>query len=106
MFGCESDAFADGTTLSSCQYNDNFQMPPQPIADLNDHTWKTVNGVLGVFGMLTPYTDPVVCPVLRQLPGNYPGGLTIGPNGYLHFSDPLGVVEVTYECPPAGSSRR
>ncbi|MBV9097509.1 MAG: hypothetical protein JO079_05585, partial [Frankiaceae bacterium] len=55
VFGCESDAFADGTTRLSCQSEDP-QMPPQPIADLYDHTWNTVNGVLGVFGMLTPYT--------------------------------------------------
>jgi hypothetical protein len=45
-----------------------------------------------------------ICPVLSHLAGNYPGGLSIHPDGDVYVPDPLGLgLNPVYDCPPVGS---
>jgi hypothetical protein len=86
---CQSVTFADSTTRSVC-YVPNLQMPPQQYIDLLDE--------------LGHIADGIDCPVLRQLAGEYPGGVTIGPDGDVYLPDPLGLgLNPWNDCPPYGN---
>jgi len=113
---CESVTFADGTTQSGCPLWSGFtpcglddgggggsiQFPPQQTEDLLNVLVNSANSFANDC-VFIPYVDPALCPVLKQLAGNYPGGLTVGPDGDVDFPDPSGLGLWTgswYDCPP------
>lgn len=85
---CQEVVYADGTTDYDCGGGPERQIPPQSILDL-------------ITAAQVDYVDPVVCPVLRQLVGSYPGGVTIAPDGDLYLPDPFGLdINPFWDCPP------
>ena len=87
---CETVAFADGTTLSGCPVEDgkliDIERGDGLVYEILDDLFYRV-------------LDPNVCPVLVQLAGSYPGGVTIAPDGDVYVPDPLGLGPI-YDCPP------
>jgi hypothetical protein len=91
---CQSVTFADSTTQSVC-YVPNLQFPEQRYIDLLNQIFDVVDGIQRTT------LDPVLCPVLRQLAGSYPGGVTISPDGDVSLPDPLLLgLDPIYDCPP------
>jgi len=112
---CTSVTFADGTTQSGCPLESGYttcgvgggggsiQIPPQTTEDLLNVLLNSANSFANEC-VFMPYVDPAVCPVLKQLAGSYPGGLTVGPDGDVDFPDPTGlqlwIGSSWYDCPP------
>jgi len=95
---CEQYAYADGTTERVCGGLPEQPFPPEWVL----YVINAVNG--DVLAAEVAYVDPVVCPVLVQLAGSYPGGVTIGPDGDTYLPDPLGLgVNPFWDCPPYGN---
>ena len=91
---CEKDTWGDtDSTGWVCQPSTELQIPPQAVIDLINTIINTVNGVL------TANVDPLICPVLKSLAGNY-GPVTVGSDGDVSVNDPLGLVGKVYDCPP------
>jgi len=111
---CESVTFADGTTQAACPVSapsedtcagpvgggGSFQFPPQQTEDLLNVLLIAISSD-GDNCVFVPVVDPAVCPVLKQLAGSYPSGVTVGPDGDLDAPDPLGMWDgPLYDCPP------
>lgn len=90
---CQSVVYADGSTESTCFGACECDLPPQVFIDTVDLVFGTLNS------LLIANVDPVVCPQLVKLAGDY-GPLTIGTDGDVTVSDPLGVIAKVYDCPP------
>ncbi|MDQ1686427.1 MAG: hypothetical protein QOC82_3164 [Frankiaceae bacterium] len=89
---CGSVTFADGTTLSGCP------LPSDQIIDIERGSGLFYEALNDFFTLVF---DPVACPVLVQMAGSYPGGLTIAPDGDVYLPDPLGLrLNPIYDCPP------
>jgi hypothetical protein len=87
---CQRVVYGDGTdTGYSCRFVDTARVPPQEIYDVAD-------------GLVFPVVDPLVCPVLKTLAGNYPGGLAIKSDGDVYLSG-VPVIGPIYDCPPYGN---
>lgn len=72
---CQSVTYADGVTQSLC------------VVDAGPAYLQVVHDVL--------------CSVLVEAPGSYPGGVTIGPDGDVYVPDPLGTgLNPVEDCPP------
>ena len=108
IFGCQSTTFADSTTQVDCPVGSNggggscpgggggsVQIPPQTLEDLLTVLIQDVNECV-----FAAAVDPVVCPELVKLAGDY-GAVTIGPDGDVSVLDPFGLgVSSIYDCPP------
>lgn len=91
---CQSVVYADGTADSSCLDDScTCDLPPQVFIDTVNLVFGTINSLLAA------NVDPVVCPQLVKLAGDY-GPLTIGTDGDATVADPLGVIAKVYDCPP------
>jgi len=86
---CQSVAYDTGvTTPTTCTAVTTAQAPPQAVSDLARTLVNTA--------------EPVFCPVLRSLAGNY-GPVTITPDGDISVPDPLGLgYDPVADCPPLG----
>jgi hypothetical protein len=76
---CTTVAYTNGTsanTDTSCGNSINVQVPPQPVIDLLDAVFTTLDG------LEIALIDPIICPLL---------------GGDLVLPDPIGVV---WDCPP------
>lgn len=91
---CHTIAFADGTTQSGCEGPVVIQIPPEcPLG-----TCDTLGTIHRLF---VNVVDPVVCPVLAQGAGDYPGGVTVDPTGDVFVPDPFDLgLNPIYDCPP------
>ena len=86
--------YADGSTdpcMGPCACE--VQIPPQQVIDLLNKVTGPVNAAW------IQYVDPVVCPQLVKLAGNY-GPVTIAADGDVSVNDPLGMLGMLYDCPP------
>ena len=91
---CEQVVYADGTSDTECPIYEDPNLPPNFIIEALDTIFDVVNAVVA-------YPDPVVCPVLVQLAGSYPGGVTIAADGDVYVPDPLVLFAgPVYDCPP------
>lgn len=94
---CESVTFADGTSTPAdldCPGFAGPEFPPQVV-------WDTFNEVGSCSDFVTSCFDLVACPVFVQLAGDYPGGVSIRPDGDVYLPDPLGFgLDPVYDCPP------
>jgi hypothetical protein len=92
---CQEVAYADGSTEpTACTLSTTLVLPPECFL-----TGCDVLGTIQRFFVST--VDPVVCPVLAQLAGSYPGGVTIDPTGDVSVPDPLDLgLNPVYDCPP------
>jgi hypothetical protein len=92
---CQRTVYADATDTGwICAVTDPFFFPPQPVLDLLDFVFDTVNGVL-IWDV-----DPRVCPIFAAHPGTY-GPITIQPDGDIYIADPIGLAgNPFYDCPP------
>jgi len=109
---CQSVTFGDGTTQAACPaptpsedtcagtIGPGIQFPPQTTQDLLEALLTGIPSDLNSC-VFVPVVDPAVCPVLEQLAGSYPGGVTVGPDGDLDLPDPLELwTGPLYDCPP------
>lgn len=93
---CESVAFADNTSVTYC---------PFPLPDQNlPPGWvtNTIETVIDAYdNLFVSDVDPVVCPVLADLAGNYADAVVVDPTGDVAVVDPLGLgLNPVYDCPP------
>ena len=88
---CQSVAYDDGSTSPTiCFAVTTIQAPPQAVIDL-------VN-------LVTSAVNPVFCPVLASLAGNY-GPVSIASNGSVNVADPLGLgYNPVANCGPGGGT--
>lgn len=93
---CQQVEYGDGTVDTQCPIYQDPNFPPQSVIDILDAVFGAVNSAF------VAYVDPVVCPVLVQLAGSYPGGVTIAPDGDVFVSDPLDLFggSPVEDCPP------
>lgn len=92
---CESVAFADGTTDELCEADAPIGFPPQEVVDVITAVVDYVDGTVCCHD-----PEPVSCPVLSVLAGNY-GPISIEPEGDIDISDPLGLgLNPVWDCPP------
>jgi hypothetical protein len=97
---CQSVAFADGSSTSSCEAETVTDIPPDWILE---KVWELLTWGGGPCGGETiwPCIDPVACSVFASLAGSYPGGVTIQPDGDIEIPDPLNLgLSPLYDCPP------
>lgn len=93
---CEQVTFDDGSgwvgpdgSNPDCPAATGAAIPPQVVVDILTSADQTL-------------VDPVGCPVLQRLAGDY-GPLTIDPDGDVYIADPLGLgVNPIHDCPPFG----
>jgi len=93
---CQQVVYGDGTVDTDCPIDHDWNLPPRSVIDILDAVFGVVNAAF------VAYVDPVACPVLVQLAGSYPGGVTIAPDGDVHVTDPLNWLGETLvqDCPP------
>jgi len=91
---CQSVAYADNTTDSTCYVDASPQIPPQAVDDFINYLFTFVDP------MPLP-VDAIVCPLFGALAGEYPGGLVIDVTGDVTVPDPFGGGTIRlYDCPP------
>lgn len=95
---CEAVVYRDGSTESgACDTVDGPVVPPGLLDQCDD---------LGCCGQAVCFAnvDDLVCPEFARVAGSY-GPVTVGPDGDVYVSDPLGVLGGTpiYDCPPYGN---
>lgn len=89
---CQSVAYADNTTDSTCYADASPQIPPQAVEDF-------INVLLSFIDPIP--LDPIVCPLFGAVAGEYPGGLAIDVTGDVTVQDPFGGETLRlYDCPP------
>jgi len=96
---CQRVVFADGTDTGwNCTPPFECECPPP-----SDFV-SAIHALLApVEGVLAPYVDPVVCPVLAANAGSY-GPVTIKPDGDIYLLDPLAPrINPVYDCAPYGN---
>ena len=92
---CTTVAFADGTTESGCP------LLAGQLIDIERGGGLVYDLINDLF---VHVLDPTACPVLAQLAGTYPGGITIAPDGDVYVPDPLELgLSPIYDCPPYGN---
>ena len=91
---CTSVAFADNSTASRCDVVSN--VPPSWVWDLLNQAGGPCGG-----DFVTQCLDVIACPILASMAGDYPGGVSIHPDGDVYVPDPLGLgLDPVYDCPP------
>jgi len=105
---CQKVVFADGSTWTAkdgnvgtdCPAATSIDIPPPVVFDTLDTVFEALQGVLdAVNGVLISTVDPVVCPVLKSLAGNY-GPVEINSEGDVIVNDGLDLIGKVYDCPP------
>ena len=90
---CTSVVFADDSTTSSCS-------PGFDVVQWIDDLLIWGPGPCGG-DLVTQCLDAAGCPVLASMTGDYPGGVSIQPDGDVDVPDPLGLgLDPVYDCPP------
>jgi hypothetical protein len=96
---CNSVLFGDNTTTdATCFAIDSIEIPPQVVWDALGTAFVVADEVEGCNASHDQCS--AICAALPLFAGTY-GPLTIGPDGDVDVTDPLGLgISRIYDCPP------